>query len=52
MRDRSYGNAGQKKALVVDSGIAGPVAAMALQRAGIGTTVYEAYDRPAERGYS
>jgi len=31
------------KALIIGSGIAGPVTAMALQRAGIGSTVYEAY---------
>jgi 2-polyprenyl-6-methoxyphenol hydroxylase-like FAD-dependent oxidoreductase len=30
------------KALSVDAGVCGPVAAMALQRAGIDTTVYEA----------
>jgi FAD-dependent urate hydroxylase len=32
-----------KKALVVGGGVAGPVAAMALQRAGIDSVVYEAY---------
>ncbi|HEY6581330.1 MAG TPA: FAD-dependent monooxygenase [Rubrobacter sp.] len=32
-----------KKALVVGGGIAGPVAAMALQRAGLDSVVYEAY---------
>ncbi|HEX5878592.1 MAG TPA: FAD-dependent monooxygenase [Actinomycetota bacterium] len=35
-------------ALVIGGGIAGPVAAMALQRAGIQATVYEAYPRGAE----
>jgi len=34
-------------ALVIGGGIAGPVAAMALQKAGIQATVYEAYDGPA-----
>ena len=34
-----------RTALVVGGGVAGPVAAMALQRAGLGATVYEAYDR-------
>lgn len=32
-----------RRALIVGGGIAGPVAAMALQRAGIGAVVYEAY---------
>jgi FAD-dependent urate hydroxylase len=32
-----------KKALIVGGGVAGPVAAMALQRAGIDVVVYEAY---------
>jgi len=36
-------SAREKKALVVGGGIAGPVAAMALQRAGIDSVVYEAY---------
>jgi 2-polyprenyl-6-methoxyphenol hydroxylase-like FAD-dependent oxidoreductase len=35
-----------RKALIVGGGIGGPVAAMALQRAGIEATVYEARDRP------
>ena len=35
-------------ALVIGGGIAGPVAAMALQKAGIQATVYEAYSGPAE----
>lgn len=35
-------------ALVIGGGIAGPVAAMALQRAGIQATVYEAHPRGAE----
>jgi 2-polyprenyl-6-methoxyphenol hydroxylase-like FAD-dependent oxidoreductase len=35
------------KALIVGGGIAGPVAAMALQKAGIESYVYEAYDEPA-----
>jgi FAD-dependent urate hydroxylase len=38
----------KKKALIVGSGIAGPVAGMALQRAGIEATVYEAYEAPAD----
>ncbi|KWX02404.1 Salicylate hydroxylase [Carbonactinospora thermoautotrophica] len=36
------------KALIIGGGIGGPVAAMALQRAGIEPVVYEAYDRPAD----
>jgi 2-polyprenyl-6-methoxyphenol hydroxylase-like FAD-dependent oxidoreductase len=36
-----------RTALVIGGGIAGPVAAMALQRAGIEATVYEAYPNPA-----
>ena len=37
-----------KKALIIGCGIGGPVAAMALQRVGIDTTVFEAYDGSAE----
>jgi len=37
----------RKKALIIGGGIAGPVAAMALQRAGIEALVYEAYDMGA-----
>jgi 2-polyprenyl-6-methoxyphenol hydroxylase-like FAD-dependent oxidoreductase len=37
-----------RTALVIGGGIAGPVAAMALQRAGIQATVYEAHPRNAE----
>lgn len=36
------------KALIIGGGIAGPVAAMALQRVGIEAVVHEAYDRPAD----
>jgi FAD-dependent urate hydroxylase len=36
------------KTLIIGGGIAGPVAAMALQKAGIEATVYEAYDSTAE----
>jgi 2-polyprenyl-6-methoxyphenol hydroxylase-like FAD-dependent oxidoreductase len=36
-----------RTALVIGGGIAGPVAAMALQKAGIEPTVYEAYPSPA-----
>lgn len=36
------------KALIIGGGIGGPVAAMALQRAGIDSVVYEAYDQPAD----
>jgi FAD-dependent urate hydroxylase len=36
-----------KKALIIGGGIAGPVTAMALQRAGIDAVVYEAYDTSA-----
>lgn len=35
------------RVLIVGGGIAGPVAAMALQRVGIEATIYEAYDRSA-----
>ena len=37
-----------KKALIVGGGVAGPVAAMALQRAGIDPVVYEAYTGGAD----
>jgi FAD-dependent urate hydroxylase len=37
-----------RKALIVGGGVAGPVAAMALQRAGIEAVVYEAYPQTAE----
>jgi 2-polyprenyl-6-methoxyphenol hydroxylase-like FAD-dependent oxidoreductase len=37
----------QKKALIIGGGIAGPVTAMALQRADIDSVVYEAYDTSA-----
>jgi FAD-dependent urate hydroxylase len=37
-----------KKALIVGGGVAGPVAAMALQRAGMESVVYEAYAGGAE----
>ena len=37
-----------RTALIIGSGIAGPVAAMALRQAGIEATVYEAYGRPAD----
>jgi FAD-dependent urate hydroxylase len=37
----------KKKALIIGGGIAGPVTAMALQRAGIAPVVYEAYDKSA-----
>jgi FAD-dependent urate hydroxylase len=36
------------KALIIGGGIAGPVAAMALRKAGLEATVYEAYDRSAD----
>ena len=36
------------KALIIGGGIGGPVAAMALQRAGIDSVVYEARDQPAD----
>jgi len=35
-------------ALIIGGGIAGPVTAMALQKAGIDSAVYEAYDRAAD----
>jgi FAD-dependent urate hydroxylase len=37
-----------RRALVIGGGIAGPVTAMALQKAGIEATVYEAYEHAAE----
>jgi FAD-dependent urate hydroxylase len=37
-----------RKTLVIGGGIGGPVAAMALQRAGIQATVYEATEVPAD----
>ena len=37
-----------RTALVIGGGIAGPVAAMALQRAGIEAVVYEAHDAPSD----
>jgi 2-polyprenyl-6-methoxyphenol hydroxylase-like FAD-dependent oxidoreductase len=36
------------KALIIGGGMAGPVTAIALRRAGIDSTVYEAYDRGAD----
>lgn len=36
-------NTKRRKALIIGGGVAGPVAAMALQRAGIEATIYEAY---------
>jgi len=36
------------KAMVIGGGMAGPVTAMALRKAGIDATVYEAYDRDAD----
>ena len=37
-----------KKALIIGGGIAGPVTAMALQRAGIDSVIYEAYGRGSD----
>jgi 2-polyprenyl-6-methoxyphenol hydroxylase-like FAD-dependent oxidoreductase len=37
-----------KKALIIGGGIAGPVTAMALQKAGIDSVVYEAYGRTSD----
>ncbi|GAA2894540.1 FAD-dependent monooxygenase [Streptosporangium fragile] len=37
-----------RKALIIGGGIAGPVTAMALQRAGLDSDVFEAYDRGSE----
>jgi FAD-dependent urate hydroxylase len=37
----------RKRAIVIGGGIAGPVTAMALQRAGIAPVIYEAYDTSA-----
>ena len=41
---------GATRALIVGGGIAGPAAALALQRAGVPATVYEASDAPRETG--
>jgi 2-polyprenyl-6-methoxyphenol hydroxylase-like FAD-dependent oxidoreductase len=41
-------NHGMTVALIAGGGLAGPVAAMALRKAGIDATVYEAYDRTAD----
>ena len=38
----------RRKALIVGGGIGGPTAALALQRAGIEATVYEAYNEPSD----
>src|ERR687893_1142686 len=43
-------NPTNKKALIIGGGIAGPVTAMALQRAGVESVVYEAYDTSAGLG--
>jgi 2-polyprenyl-6-methoxyphenol hydroxylase-like FAD-dependent oxidoreductase len=40
---------GIKTALVIGGGIAGPVTALALHKAGISATVYEAYPSTAPR---
>ena len=37
------------KALIIGGGIAGPVAAMALQKAGVDSSIYEGYDGPADQ---
>jgi 2-polyprenyl-6-methoxyphenol hydroxylase-like FAD-dependent oxidoreductase len=44
----SLEQANTRTALVIGGGIAGPVAAMALQKAGIQATVYEAYEGTAD----
>ncbi len=38
-------NTKRRKAVIIGGGVAGPVAAMALQRAGIEATIYEAYSQ-------
>jgi FAD-dependent urate hydroxylase len=43
-------NPTNKKALIIGAGTAGPVTAMALQRAGVESVVYEAYDTSAGLG--
>jgi FAD-dependent urate hydroxylase len=43
-------NPTNKKALIIGGGIAGPVTAMALQRGGVESVVYEAYDTSAGFG--
>jgi FAD-dependent urate hydroxylase len=42
------GGAGMTRALIIGGGVAGPVTAMALQRAGIEPVVYEAYPQSTE----
>src|ERR1043165_8983646 len=46
-RNGDAGHTG-KRALVIGGGIAGPVTAMALRKAGIEATVHEAYDYAAD----
>jgi len=48
MSNPSTNGAGVKKALIIGGGVAGPVAAMALQRAGISSVIYEAYEGGAD----
>src|SRR5690606_565448 len=43
-----YSRSMTMKALIIGGGIAGPVAALALRRAGIDSEIYEEYDRGAE----
>jgi 2-polyprenyl-6-methoxyphenol hydroxylase-like FAD-dependent oxidoreductase len=38
----------RRQAIVIGCGIGGPVVAMALQRAGLDATIYEAHQRPAD----
>ncbi|MFF4695164.1 FAD-dependent monooxygenase [Streptomyces chattanoogensis] len=48
MSDNGSNGAGVRTALVVGGGVAGPVAALALRKAGITATVYEAYPTAAD----
>ena len=41
-------NRQKRKALIIGGGIAGPVAALLLQRAGIEAEIYEARDAPED----
>lgn len=43
-----YSHTMTSTAIIIGGGVAGPVTAMALQKAGIDATIYEAYDRGAD----
>ena len=48
MSNNGSHGAGVRTALVIGGGVAGPVAALALRKAGITATVYEAYPTAAD----